>query len=75
MGVRLFKILDEDFVSVLLRLESRPRRTGLVPILSVTGGLAGIYYGVENIPPEWIEQIARKQDIMDLAEGLEKVVN
>jgi hypothetical protein len=35
MGVRLFKILDEDFVSVLLRLESRPRRTGLVPILSV----------------------------------------
>ncbi|WP_273039409.1 hypothetical protein [Iningainema tapete] len=30
-------------------------------------GLAGIYYGVENIPSEWIEQIARKQDIIDLA--------
>ncbi|MDP5339120.1 MAG: ADP-ribosylglycohydrolase family protein [Nodularia sp. (in: cyanobacteria)] len=35
---------------------------------AVTGGLAGIYYGVENIPQEWINKIARKQDIMKLAE-------
>lgn len=41
---------------------------------AVTGGLAGIYYGFENIPSEWIEQIARKQDIMDLAERFEAVV-
>ena len=34
---------------------------------AVTGGLAGIYYGVENIPPQWIEEIARKEDIVDLA--------
>jgi ADP-ribosylglycohydrolase len=34
---------------------------------AVTGGLAGIYYGVENIPTEWLEQIARKQEIIDLA--------
>ncbi|MDY6901321.1 MAG: ADP-ribosylglycohydrolase family protein, partial [Cyanobacteriota bacterium] len=34
---------------------------------AVTGGLAGIYYGIENIPQEWIERIARKQDIIDLA--------
>ncbi|AFZ27333.1 ADP-ribosylglycohydrolase [Cylindrospermum stagnale PCC 7417] len=34
---------------------------------AVTGGLAGIYYGVENIPPEWINQLARKQDIINLA--------
>ncbi|MEB3218577.1 MAG: ADP-ribosylglycohydrolase family protein [Nostocales cyanobacterium 94392] len=34
---------------------------------AVTGGLAGICYGVENIPREWIEQIARKQEIIDLA--------
>ncbi|OUL37338.1 hypothetical protein BV372_02790 [Nostoc sp. T09] len=34
---------------------------------AVTGGLAGIYYGVENIPQEWINQIARKQDIINLA--------
>jgi ADP-ribosyl-[dinitrogen reductase] hydrolase len=34
---------------------------------AVTGGLAGIYYGVENIPQEWMNQIARKQDIINLA--------
>ncbi|AFZ27334.1 ADP-ribosylglycohydrolase [Cylindrospermum stagnale PCC 7417] len=34
---------------------------------AVTGGLAGIYYGVENIPPEWINQIARQQEIINLA--------
>ncbi|MBR8833082.1 MAG: ADP-ribosylglycohydrolase family protein [Stigonema ocellatum SAG 48.90 = DSM 106950] len=39
---------------------------------AVTGGLAGIHYGVENIPQEWIEQIARKQEIMDLATRLAK---
>lgn len=38
---------------------------------AVTGGLAGIYYGVENIPTEWSEQIARKADIMNLAARLE----
>lgn len=34
---------------------------------AVTGGLAGIYYGVESIPSEWINQLARKQDIVNLA--------
>ncbi|MCX5805638.1 MAG: ADP-ribosylglycohydrolase family protein [Proteobacteria bacterium] len=29
----------------------------------VTGGLAGIYYGVEAIPKEWVNVIARKEDI------------
>ncbi len=41
---------------------------------AVTGGLAGIYYGVENIRAEWIEQIARKQDIINLAERLATAV-
>jgi ADP-ribosyl-[dinitrogen reductase] hydrolase len=34
---------------------------------AVTGGLAGIYYGLASIPQEWINQIARKQDIVNLA--------
>lgn len=38
---------------------------------AVTGGLAGIYYGLENIPAEWVNQIARKQDIINLAARLE----
>ncbi len=42
---------------------------------TVTGGLAGIYYGIDNIPKEWIEQIARKQEIMDLAERFDAAVS
>jgi ADP-ribosyl-[dinitrogen reductase] hydrolase len=37
---------------------------------AVAGGLAGIYYGVENIPPSWVDQIARKEDIIELANRL-----
>ncbi|MGB3295861.1 MAG: ADP-ribosylglycohydrolase family protein [Phormidesmis sp.] len=38
---------------------------------AVTGGLAGIYYGTEGIPSEWINGIARQQDIRALAIRLE----
>jgi ADP-ribosylglycohydrolase len=41
---------------------------------AVTGGLAGIYYGIENILEEWIEQIARIEDIIDLATPLEAAI-
>jgi ADP-ribosyl-[dinitrogen reductase] hydrolase len=37
---------------------------------AVTGGLAGIYYRVENIPQDWVREIARKEDIVDLANRL-----
>jgi ADP-ribosylglycohydrolase len=37
---------------------------------AVTGGLAGLYYGVEQIPQDWRDQIARKDDIVDLAKRL-----
>ncbi|MTJ13418.1 ADP-ribosylglycohydrolase family protein [Anabaena sp. UHCC 0187] len=41
---------------------------------AVTGGLAGIYYGVENIPPEWVEKVARQQDIIDLSNRLAAIL-
>lgn len=41
---------------------------------AVTGGLAGLYYGVENIPSEWVEQIARKDDIIALSDQLEQAI-
>lgn len=41
---------------------------------AVTGGLAGIYYEVENMPREWINTIARKDDIFALASRLETAV-
>ena len=39
---------------------------------AVTGGLAGLLYGFNNIPKNWIEQIARKEDIENLTERLLK---
>lgn len=39
---------------------------------AVTGGLAGLLYGVDNIPAHWKQQLARKEDIEDLAERLAK---
>ena len=37
---------------------------------AVTGGLAGLLYGFENIPKTWMEQLARKADIENLAERM-----
>ena len=34
---------------------------------AVTGGLAGLVYGIAGIPVEWVAQIARSDDIEDLA--------
>ncbi len=33
----------------------------------VTGALAGVYYGMDEIPQHWMEQVARREDIIDLA--------
>lgn len=37
---------------------------------AVTGGLAGLLYGFDNIPENWMTQIARFEDIENLAERL-----
>ena len=37
---------------------------------AVTGGLAGLLYGLDNIPKNWLQQIARYDDIENLAERL-----
>ncbi|MCS6795206.1 MAG: ADP-ribosylglycohydrolase family protein [Raineya sp.] len=37
---------------------------------AVTGGLAGLLYGFDSIPKNWVEQIARYKDIDDLAKRL-----
>ena len=29
----------------------------------VTGGLAGVYYGLKTIPKDWLNTIARKEDV------------
>lgn len=37
---------------------------------AVTGGIAGLLYGFDKIPPTWVTQIARREDIDDLAKRL-----
>jgi len=39
---------------------------------AITGGLAGIYYGFENIPEEWVSGLVRKDDIEALCEKFQK---
>ena len=34
----------------------------------ITGGLAGLFYGIENIPDHWIQQLRRNEDISNLAD-------
>lgn len=42
---------------------------------AVAGSIAGAYYGVEGIPAEWIECIARKEWIAELIDRFEVVIN
>ncbi len=42
---------------------------------AVTGGLAGLLYGFDNIPSNWVNGLARKNDIENLAERLADIFN
>ncbi len=37
---------------------------------AITGGIAGLYYGFENIPERWIISVARLKDILQLGDRL-----
>ncbi|PKF75187.1 ADP-ribosylglycohydrolase family protein [Chryseobacterium sp. PMSZPI] len=39
---------------------------------AITGGLAGIYYGYEDIPQDWILELVRKDDIEQLCDELQQ---
>lgn len=39
---------------------------------AITGGLAGIIYGIDSIPTEWIDSLVRKNDIFKLSERLDQ---
>jgi ADP-ribosyl-[dinitrogen reductase] hydrolase len=55
----------EEAVLKAVNLGSDTDTTG-----AVTGGLAGLLYGFHNIPEQWLKQIARYDDIVNLAERL-----
>ncbi len=39
---------------------------------AITGGIAGIYYGFDNIPQEWVDELVRKDDIEKLCKKFHK---
>lgn len=41
---------------------------------AITGGVAGLLYGFGTIPENWVEQLARKEDIDDLAGRLARKI-
>ena len=41
---------------------------------AVAGGLAGIYYGAESIPKEWIDVIVKREYIKGLCDELQQVL-
>ena len=42
---------------------------------TVTGGIAAIAYGIDDIPDRWLTTLARKEDIINLASQLESKLN
>ncbi|MCR2802780.1 ADP-ribosylglycohydrolase family protein [Paenibacillus soyae] len=42
---------------------------------AVAGGLAGLMYGEDSIPENWIQQLARKADVLDLCERFEQWIS
>jgi ADP-ribosyl-[dinitrogen reductase] hydrolase len=59
----------EESVLKAVNLGSDTDTTGCV-----TGGLAGLYYGLEAIPKDWIAVLVKKDAIIRLATRLEKVL-
>ena len=43
-------------------------------VAAVTGGLAGLYYGIENIPKVWIETIVKRDYIEELCGKFEEAM-
>lgn len=63
-------LTTDDYKSAVLKAVNLGEDTDTTG--AVTGGLAGLLYGFENIPSSWIMQMARKDDILNLAERWKK---
>ena len=59
-------LTTNDFPSAVLKAVNLGRDTDTTA--AVTGGLAGLCYGFEAIPSKWVNAVARKGDIEELAE-------
>ena len=44
-------------------------------IAAIAGGIAGIYYGLNDIPEKWVQSIAKKEDLYQMFEKFCYVTN
>lgn len=63
-------LTTEDYATATLKAVNLGNDTDTTG--AVTGGLAGLLYGHQNIPEHWMNQLARKEDIEDLATRMER---
>lgn len=61
-------LTEENYKDTILKAVNLGHDTDTTA--AVTGGLAGIIYGYDGIPQQWINKLARSNDIRDLAERL-----
>ena len=67
----LYCLLEtENYKSAVLKAVNLGRDTDTVA--AITGGLAGIYYGYEDIPEEWIGDIPQMDYIFEICNDFEK---
>ena len=64
--------VGEGFEDTLLRAVNMGNDTDTVG--AVTGGLAGLYYGFESIPSEWLECVRGLDYVFGLCDGFEEVI-
>ncbi|MCX6246268.1 MAG: ADP-ribosylglycohydrolase family protein [Bacteroidetes bacterium] len=63
---------NDNYTDTVLQAVNLGEDTDTVGAL--TGGLAGMIYGRNQMPEEWIRVLARKEDILDLAQRFSKTL-
>ena len=65
-------LTTESYADCVLKAVNLGEDTGTTA--AVAGGLAGLYYGEESIPAEWLDVLARREDIRYMCDAFADVL-